>query len=734
MLGLISKLVLSKTFDDYHSLSDNRVESESYEIKKIINGDIYAVMFSRSTRTILVKAARYLWKFNEQGVLLDTYFGASGLHRSGMLYSGNDSKVPLRGDDYVDWVYTGDRRAHPLPDFINAKSMTDAKIHALLDKAEVVEFFYDYKKVSEQEKRLGMALLRIDGKWQALDISKRAEQINTSSCEDYKRRNQDVWKDTCLESYQTTQQRGLEVLQSRLPFKPDWKDASRFIYMQDFSKGSFRFEDGAGMWLLDQTLGRILKSQGVPGGLSETYWLGNGYFELKHQDEKLHFKALMTQESNGFNFDNFAFYSLPEGFSQDVSFIEIMYKGTEHDYYQKDKRVEKEYEPDVGLYVVRKKNQPVIEEKQAAGKSGMVMGQPHTYFSQQPWHPVLNGMSNKDDNWVRLEFFNELESSRHHLLHTAAVTPELHAIPRKMIFNWDDVKRRYAFKLYLSESESISVPMLGDDNNLLLELTFDEAELVAAFGKLDKKKLPMQLVLQLDEVQEVGARLFISLRNEKEALRLERTKIVSVKPEYAGRDKAMLLLKYEKAKLWMDFERASKDKKYLLEFLQAMIEVAEGNQQVLEHGVLLTQQVNQLINIYTTMKDYDAARQVIENYIHKIYPQLIRAGVERSEGGKNLEVIASNSLSVAIILQDTEFQEMILDSLLGKNFDLLALENATLVFNVACYYAVHGQKQKMLSAARRSLQLGKKPEQLKEERDFSAYLEDEDFRQILSGK
>ncbi len=504
--------------------------------------------------------------------------------------------------------------------------------------------------------------------------------------------------------------------------------------MQDFSKGSFRFEDGAGMWLLDQTLGRILKSQGVPGGLSETYWLGNGYFELKHQGEKLHFKALVAQESDGFNFDNFAFYSLPDGFSQDVSFIEIMYKGAEHDYYQKDKRVEKEYEPDVGLYVVRKKNQPVIEEKQAAGKSGMVMGQPHTYFSQQPWHPVLNGMSNKDDNWVRLEFFNELESSRHHLLHTAAATQALHALPRKIIFNWEDVKRRYAFKLYLSESESISVPMLGDDKNLLLELTFDEAELVAAFSKMDRQKLPMQLVLHMEEIPEVGARLFISLRNEKEALRLERTKIVSVKPEYVGQDKEVLLIKYEKAKLWADFERASKDKKYLPEFLQATADVAEHSQQVLAHGVLLTQQVNDLINIYTDRNEIDAQRQVIEHYIRKIYPPLKRAGIKRDEGSENLEIIASNSLALALALRDAEFQVLILDSLLGKNFDLMALENATLVYNVACYYAVNRQKQKMLPAARRSLQLGKKPEQLKEDRDFSAYLEDEDFLQILSGK
>ncbi len=734
MLGLISKLVLSKTFDDYHSLSDNQVESEHYEIKKIINGDIHAVMFSKSTRTILVKAARYLWKFNEQGVLLDTYFGASGLYQSGMMYSGNDSKVPLRSEDYVDWVYSGERRAHRLPDFINAKSMANAELHAILDKAEIVEFFYAYKRDGEKEEKLGMVLLRMDGKWQALDISNRAEQIGRSSCKEYTRRNQTVWIDTCLESYKSTQQRGLEALQSRLPFKPDWKDTSRFIYIQDFSKGSFRFEEGVGGWLLDQTLGRALKAKGLSGKLSETYWLGNGYFELKHQDEKLHFKALVAKENDGFNFDNFAFYSLPEGFSQDVGFIEIMYKGAEQDYYQKDKRLEKEYEPDVGLYVLRKKNQTAIETRNVAGESGMVMGQAQTYFSQQPWYAVLSGMSEKDDNWLRMEFFNEMEASRHHLLHVAAATQALHALPRKIVFNWEDVKRRYAFKLYLSESEYISVPMLGDDKNLLLELTFDEAELVAAFSKMDRQKLPMQLVLHMEEIPEVGARLFISLRNEKEVLKLERTKIVSVKPEYTGQDKAMQLLNFEKAKLWIDFERASKDKKYLQDFLQALTEVAEGSQQVLEQSVLLTQQVNDLINIYTDRNEIDAERQLIEHYIRKIYPQLKRAGVERSEAGKNLEVIASNSLAVAITLQDTEFQVLILDSLLGKNFDLMALENATLVYNVACYYAVNRQKQKMLSAARRSLQLGKKPEQLKEDRDFSAYLEDEDFRQILSGK
>lgn len=55
IMGFLSKLAISQSFDDYRYLSENTVKSENYEVVKLINGDIDAVLHIKGTNTMRIK-------------------------------------------------------------------------------------------------------------------------------------------------------------------------------------------------------------------------------------------------------------------------------------------------------------------------------------------------------------------------------------------------------------------------------------------------------------------------------------------------------------------------------------------------------------------------------------------------------------------------------------------------------------------------------------------------------
>ena len=54
------------------------------------------------------------------------------------------------------------------------------------------------------------------------------------------------------------------------------------------------------------------------------------------------------------------------------------------------------------------------------------------------------------------------------------------------------------------------------------------------------------------------------------------------------------------------------------------------------------------------------------------------------------------------------------------------------MYNLACYYSLHGNKPMLLKTAARALELGKPAEQFHADSDFDAYRQDEDFQQLLN--
>ena len=550
MMSFLSKIAISRSFDGYYYLSENAVKSENYEVVKLINGDIDAVLHIEGTNTILVMAAGYLWKINEHGYVIDTLRGTAALHSSGVqLWTSawsNSAGKNFWYKRFSDWVYTGDKSERTIraTDIEDTSGMSDAALRGYLDRADIVEFFSFYKK---NEKKLEVCLTRKDNRWSILDITNRLGRID-ERCTEYEHRTHKIWSKTCAEGYERKYKSKVIRLSSRLPFKPNWEDKSQPIFMRKFTRDMYYFEDEFGGWLIGNILGRTLL-RGMPGKLPESYWYGTGYFQINHRSEQLKFKAFVSKEADGINFDNISIYDSPESRDGDTKFIEITYRGAQHNWTDKNKKLVMYHEKEVGFYALRKKR---AQSSSLSGDADITSGQRE--INQTPWQVTYTGMASQNPVWGHINLLGE-EKTHHYLLDTAAVPVDLNAIPHSMSFNWQGKNTGSAFKLYFNETEFAWHYMHGDNSDLSLDLILNEAETSAAFRRLDGQRQPLRLDIQMEEIIGVGASLSIWLRNGRDAVRLEKVKF-EPKPIHFEGDEAELKQRFEHSKVKIEFKRA----------------------------------------------------------------------------------------------------------------------------------------------------------------------------------
>ncbi len=721
-MSLLPKFALSKSFDDYHYLSEDLVVSDSYEIRKLINGEIAAIFYAKDTDTVLVQAAGYLWKINDQGRVIDTLRGSSGLLNSGVqLWTDSwsyDSGEHFWYKRLVDWIDTGNRVEQTLQDIVSTDAMSDSELVARLDQAEIVEFF-SFRQ-DEQNTR-NVALLKSNNRWTLLDITNRLGESD-ESCGEYNRRNKEIWQETCLEGYTRKYPARLAPLTDELPFSPDWNDNSLPIHIVNFSRDFYYYEEGFGNWVLGKTLGKYLKSRGIPGSLPESYWYGTGYFQLRYRSEPLKFKAFVSQEKDGINFKNLALYGLQSGIfagNKDIALIEISYRGGEYNYLDRQENLVKHHEKDVGLYVIRKKPGAVPQTPRRPAIA---------------WQPVFTGMKSYHSVWGDVNLDNGTDVPHHYLLDAASVPVTLHAMPTKLTFNWEGKNDRSAFKLYLNGNDHAWFNLRRDDPKLSLEIIFNAAEVAAAFRHFNGKQQPLQLEIDLEQLEKVGARLSLRLRHNEKSVALTRSSYVAASPHYGSdEDLPAVTRRFEKAKLAIAHESALQDTTLLPDFIKLSAEIAATSMYARDYANIILAYANDLLNQRAAQEDYQTAESIVRYFIDRILPHT--GGPDQNvEFARNLEIIASNSLAVATRTHNEALVEEILAKLLGPGFDMTTLENATLLFNLACYYSLHGDKDSLLTAMHQALAHGKTADKFMTDTDFTNYWHDADFLRVLELK
>jgi|GEM_PF-6206646 len=92
--------------------------------------------------------------------------------------------------------------------------------------------------------------------------------------------------------------------------------------------------------------------------------------------------------------------------------------------------------------------------------------------------------------------------------------------------------------------------------------------------------------------------------------------------------------------------------------------------------------------------------------------------------------VIANALVLAILTKDNDIEKYIM-KLLPENFDDTDIINPLLAFNLACFYAVKKEKEKMCLYVNLAIDLGKKKEEFINDSDFKEYLDDKEFQNAL---
>lgn len=133
--------------------------------------------------------------------------------------------------------------------------------------------------------------------------------------------------------------------------------------------------------------------------------------------------------------------------------------------------------------------------------------------------------------------------------------------------------------------------------------------------------------------------------------------------------------------------------------------------------------------IVVRLEAHDGARaaDLYTSYIKRVYPHL---GPHHK-----MTDVASMALVISLVYNKPDVAESAINTLLGgAEMNMKELQNETLLYNLACYYARHGDKPKLLEAAELAVSQGKTADQFLNDSDFSDYGTDPDFLEAIGAE
>ncbi len=689
LLNVISNCVYADDFNNYHNLSSNLLESENYELIKLFNGEIEAVLYVKETSTVLVVTEDFLWKIDENGHVIDS-LDRHLAYSSGMMFYE---------DGFNDWVYSGDKYNKKYSDIVDTSEMADEEIFKLMDQAKTVEFKTWWKEAQ--------SYIELEDRTLLLDISKLKDQVD-NNCDKSESSKYSFynfgWNKSCLQGYQRKYQDRIIFLPHTSGRFANWYDHSLPMVLKKFTKTYYHLEEGVSGELLSLTLGRYLKSQGMPGELSKNFWYGSGYFQLTFNHELFNLKALVANEDDEIQFDNITFYDLPENDNPAFMLLGISYLSL-HDY-EHNLKLTSLYEDDVGLYVVRKK------AKESSTHNA--------YLTKKQWYLNFSDKQDKGGQWADIHYFNKAGEKTHLLNHETVIPPKLNTIPQKITINWPSVTDYFAYKLYFG-NDYIWLPVHRWNKRIYFDITFDEKKIVAAFRQLENRSKDLKLDLTIEPVDDTTGRLSINLSNGRKSIPLQQASILQKSTE--DTDEGELIVKFEKDVMKIEYENALKNQDAIEDFFKVTKEIALTSPYVKRYAYHFAYYTVKLMINRARAADFKGDESIIYHYVNTLLPY----------SGKHQKTsdVASNALVVAIMKNNKDIENLVFEKLLGDDFNVETENNEILLFNLSCLYALRQDKESLLQTTRRAIKLGKKAEDFLSDRDLKAYWKDEDFLQAL---
>ncbi|KGJ94797.1 TPR end-of-group domain-containing protein [Colwellia psychrerythraea] len=127
---------------------------------------------------------------------------------------------------------------------------------------------------------------------------------------------------------------------------------------------------------------------------------------------------------------------------------------------------------------------------------------------------------------------------------------------------------------------------------------------------------------------------------------------------------------------------------------------------------------------YTKTANHNVALTVFNSYVDVIVPY-----VGLSEKSSD---VASIAIYISVRLDNPKLFNKTTEHILGKNMNVLEVDNNVLHFNLACYYALKQDKAKLLLFVSLARRQGKSTEAFLNDNDFNYYLNDPEFMKLVN--
>lgn len=678
-------------------LSDDVAASERLEIRRQIRGEIQAMFALPARGEVLVAAGGYLWRFSADGRLLDTLNAPGGMHRNGIAFDE---------DGFVDWVHTGERTRKAYAPSIDGNALSPAQLRATLATARATAF-------GKQGER-AWAWLWDGATARRMDISRHRDLVDTYCAPRSSTTRTVAWSDTCLTGMDAPAPLLVEI-------RPDALEADAGgvprVEVAGFDRRRYHLEGGAAGYVAETVVGGAIKAIAphLPGGLPERYWFGDAHVRLRLAGDTLQFKLFVSRHDDGYAFEHMADWWDPGAVIPGASpWLRVRMR--EYMDAPGEETLWHMYGPDIGLYAVRPRGGgPANAQAERAVPA---------------WRPEFEGPVTPRDavtGTVTLEGGARVHRwwrARPPTMRIVAPTMALDAadapltaLPRAMQVEWGSPWKA--------------------ETHAVLEVVLDPAQTRAAFSRLPRAEQPAVLALQVPDLFGNADGMRVSLRQGSTAVVLDQARLRYLqRPPFRpwrpqpGQPTPPSRI----TQLQQTAEAVPGGGEDVLARFRAQAEaLARDEDMRAQAAPFLAAAYAGAINQLNAAGRADHTLLLAQHFLDRVHPRIAAHDRDPSTA-YNISVIVSQTLAVAAHRPQAAALAADSVALLGPDFDPDTHPNATLLYNLACYHALRGDRTRTLQHVAAALRRGKPAAQFRSDPDFAAFRGDPAFEAALQGR
>jgi len=678
LLFFFSNSAVAKAPEGYRSIANNKVESEKFELRKTnIDFARMQLLFDPLTNNIIVgngSNITHCYKMNEKGYVVDSFSRDSTLLISGVFFDEFT---------YVDWAITGNKVPQKYSEIIDADALTEKEFKRYISSADEV----DYNKFYGKNERVRV-YLKIKDSWMVLETAKRFNDFSTDINDSHYEVKSTVYP---------------KKLRNRLvpltaeSYRNNWKNPDNKIIIKHFKKegsSSSRFMDINGMtWDGDY---------------------GTGYFQIKHQDDVLYFKAHTTKSYSKFSPD-IEVYVVPDEYSSkvNISLIEL----SRH---SKNKRSVEE----AGLYVLRDKINLTDELIEDYEKRGVSFGTYLFHKLKIDWKPVFTGFFEGQGALSKINYFTEsVEEFNMPLM--SEFESKKRTLPKEIVFNWNGFEGVEGVEGVINIMFNAEIYQWNVSNKpIYIKLLINREELIETFQMLNVDDRPIEIKMAMEKIDDHHVFLSTWASNGIKSFQLNLIDLVT-RDNNSEINEKELTQYFEKARLDLDYQAALKNFSVLPAYFNTSEFIARYSDYTDDYAFVFADQTTKMLIASLSNSDFKHSKQLLMHYIETLMP--------RTGRNKKADDVASIGLILCINSKDSDTCKIIFDKLLPE-LDVAKLDNEVLLYNLACYYSINNDKANMLKSIKQSIKHGKAAAQFIQDADFKAYKKDTDFLDAINFK